>query len=63
MTTGCDGGRGEWGAEIGLGPIVWVLLSEMYPLAVRGVAMSVGATANWVFTFIVGLLFPVLKGT
>ena len=63
MTTSCDGGRGEWDAEIGLGPIVWVLLSEMYPLAVRGVAMSVGATANWVFTFIVGLLFPVLKGT
>ena len=50
------------GSEIGLGPIVWVLLSEMYPLAVRGVAMSVGATANWIFTFVVGLLFPVVNG-
>eukprot|EP01138_Halocafeteria_seosinensis_P010689 gb/GECG01010916.1/.p1 GENE.gb/GECG01010916.1/~~gb/GECG01010916.1/.p1 ORF type:complete len:581 (+),score=68.58 gb/GECG01010916.1/:1-1743(+) len=48
--------------EIGLGPVVWLLLSEIYPLSVRGVAMSIGATANWIFSFVTGLMFPVLKG-
>ena len=47
--------------EIGLGPVVWLLLSEIYPLSVRGTAMSIGATANWIFSFVTGLMFPVLK--
>jgi hypothetical protein len=29
---------------------------------VRGMAMSVGATTNWINTFAVGVLFPPLKG-
>ena len=30
-----------------LGPIVWVLISEIYPLRVRGLAVSVATMANW----------------
>lgn len=38
--------------------IIFVILSEMYPLAVRGVAMSVAGLALWVATFLVGQLTP-----
>ena len=33
--------------EISLGPILWLLLSELYPTNVKGVAMSIGSTATW----------------
>jgi len=33
--------------EISLGPILWLLLSELYPTDVKGVAMSIGATVTW----------------
>jgi sugar porter (SP) family MFS transporter len=33
--------------EISLGPILWLLLSELYPLKVKGVAMSIGTTMTW----------------
>lgn len=32
--------------EISLGPIMWLLLSELYPLSVRGVAMSIGESGD-----------------
>lgn len=40
--------------------IVFVILSEMFPLAVRGAAMAVAGVALWVATFAVGQLTPVL---
>lgn len=33
--------------EISLGPILWLLLSELYPIKVKGVAMSIGSTMTW----------------
>jgi sugar porter (SP) family MFS transporter len=33
--------------EISLGPILWLLLSELYPAEVKGVAMSIGSTVTW----------------
>jgi len=33
--------------EISLGPILWLLLSELYPVQVKGVAMSIGACVCW----------------
>jgi MFS family permease len=36
--------------EISLGPILWLLLSELYPLPVKGVAMSIGSTMTWLMT-------------
>ncbi|KAL4419136.1 hypothetical protein ABPG77_002649 [Micractinium sp. CCAP 211/92] len=32
----------------GLGPVPWAVNAEIYPLAVRGVATGLAATANWV---------------
>ena len=34
-----------------LGPIVWLLISEIFPLRVRGIGMSVSTLANWVGNF------------
>ena len=33
--------------EISLGPILWLLLSELYPVQIKGVAMSIGSTTCW----------------
>jgi MFS family permease len=32
---------------IGLGPVFWLLISEIYPVKIRGQAMSVATMANW----------------
>ncbi|WP_324665601.1 sugar porter family MFS transporter [Haloarcula sediminis] len=45
---------------IGLGPVFWLLISEIYPLAVRGSAMGAVTVANWGANLVVSLLFPVL---
>ncbi len=44
------------------GPIVWVLLGEMFPNKIRAAAMSVGVMANWIANFIVSESFPTLVG-
>jgi sugar porter (SP) family MFS transporter len=45
---------------VGLGPVFWLMLSEIYPLRVRGRAMSVGTVANWGANLIVALSFLTL---
>jgi SP family galactose:H+ symporter-like MFS transporter len=42
---------------VGLGPVFWLLISEIYPLKVRGLAMSLASLANWGFNLIVALTF------
>jgi len=43
-----------------LGPVVWVLISEMYPAEIRGRAIAFTAASLWVATFIVVLVSPYL---
>lgn len=43
--------------------VVFVLLSEMYPTKVRGLAMSVAGLALWIGTYLVGQLTPWLLQT
>ncbi len=45
---------------VGLGPVFWLVLSEIYPLRIRGRAMSVGTAANWSANLIVALSFLTL---
>jgi SP family galactose:H+ symporter-like MFS transporter len=45
---------------IGLGPVFWLLISEIYPLKVRGLAMSLASEANWGSNLIVTLTFLTL---
>lgn len=38
--------------------VIWVLLSEMYPNNVRGLAMSIAGFSLWIGTFLIGQLTP-----
>ncbi len=38
--------------------VIWVLLSEMYPTSVRGIAMSIAGFSLWIGTFLIGQLTP-----
>jgi sugar porter (SP) family MFS transporter len=42
------------------GPVIWVLLSEIFPAKIRGQAMSVATFSLWIGTALVGQLTPVL---
>ena len=44
------------------GPIVWVLLGEMFPNRIRATALAVAASAQWVANFLVSTTFPELAG-
>lgn len=45
---------------LGLGPVFWLLISEIYPLKVRGLAMSIASEANWGSNLIIALTFLTL---
>jgi SP family galactose:H+ symporter-like MFS transporter len=42
---------------IGMGPIFWVLLGEVFPPHKRAQGAAAGSTANWLSNFVVSLLF------
>lgn len=44
-----------------LGPITWVLLSEIFPNRVRGAAMAVSTAALWIASFLLTYTFPFLN--
>jgi sugar porter (SP) family MFS transporter len=44
----------------GLGPTVWVVLSEIFPNKIRGAAMSVATFSLWIACYILTLTFPIL---
>ncbi|MCK3769330.1 sugar porter family MFS transporter [Microbacterium aerolatum] len=40
------------------GPLVWVLLGEMFPNSIRAGALAVAAAAQWIANFIISTTFP-----
>jgi SP family sugar:H+ symporter-like MFS transporter len=40
------------------GPVVWVLLGEMFPNRIRAAAVALAATAQWIANFMVSTAFP-----
>ncbi len=42
------------------GPVTWVVISEIFPIKMRGVAMSVATFALWVAVYLVTQLFPMM---
>ena len=42
---------------IGLGPVFWLLISEIFPLAIRARGMSAATIANWLSNLVVALTF------
>ena len=51
------------GFSFSWGPIVWVLLAEIYPNSIKGQAMSIGVAAQWIANFVVSLTFPMIDGS
>jgi MFS transporter, SP family, galactose:H+ symporter len=48
---------------ISLGPLGWLLISEVYPLRIRGFASSMGSVNHWFFDFWVGFTFPIMQAS
>jgi sugar porter (SP) family MFS transporter len=46
--------------SISWGPVVWVLLSEIFPNRVRGLALSIAVFIQWAANFAVSQTFPML---
>ena len=42
---------------IGLGPVFWLLISELFPLAIRARGMSAATIVNWLANLVVALTF------
>lgn len=46
---------------ISLGPLGWLLISEIYPLKIRGFASSMGSFNHWIFDAMVAYSFPLMR--
>ena len=42
------------------GPVMWVMLGEMFPNKYRGTALALAGMSNWLANFVVTITFPVL---
>ena len=48
---------------ISLGPLGWLIISEVFPLKVRGIGASIGSLSNWLFNGVVAFtFFKIVKG-
>ena len=43
------------------GPLVWVLLGEIFPSRIRGKALGVAAGAQWIANFLITVSFPAMS--
>ncbi|WP_303669891.1 sugar porter family MFS transporter [Selenomonas ruminantium] len=44
-------------------PLTWVIVGEIFPLAIRGRASGMASSFNWIGSFLVGLLFPIMTAS
>ena len=51
------------GYQIGFGPITWCIVSETFPIEIRGKAIALGVILNYFLNFCVQFLFPTLQET
>lgn len=47
------------GYQVGYGPVVWLFISEIFPLEVRGKAVAIAVVTNFFFNAVMVFLFPV----
>ena len=45
------------------GPVMWVMLGEMFPNQIRGSGLAVSGLAQWGSNFGITMTFPILLGT
>ena len=51
------------GFALSWGPVVWVLLSEMFPNSIKSKAMAIAVAAQWIANLFVSWSFKVLDGS
>lgn len=44
-----------------LGPVTWVVLSEIFPNSIRGTMMAIATTSLWIGCFVLTYTFPILN--
>ena len=44
-------------------PLTWVLVGEIFPLAIRGRASGLASSFNWIGSWLVGLIFPIMTAS
>lgn len=49
--------------QMTLGPVTWLVLSEIFPLRVRGLGVGIATFCMWFMNFLVGLTSPILMAT
>ncbi len=47
---------------LSVGPVTWVILSEIYPTRIRGRAMAIATVCLWLANYVVSQTFPMLDG-
>jgi MFS transporter, SP family, xylose:H+ symportor len=45
-----------------LAPVTWVIISEIFPLRVRGEGVAISVSALWIASFLLTFTFPLLNG-
>jgi len=50
------------GFAVSFGPIVWIMLTEIYPEPIKGKAMSLAVAAQWIANLLVSATFPMMLG-
>jgi SP family xylose:H+ symportor-like MFS transporter len=50
------------GFAVSFGPIVWIMMTEIYPAPIRGQAMSLAVASQWIANLLVSGTFPLLLG-
>lgn len=48
--------------NVSWGPVMWVMLGEMFPNQIRGSALAVSGLAQWLANFAITMTFPMLLG-
>ena len=46
-----------------MGPVVWVMLAEIFPNSIRSVAMSIAVAAQWLMNAVVANSFPLVNAS
>lgn len=49
------------GFSIGYGPVPWMIMAELFPSEIKGIASGLAVLINWSSAFIVTFTFPLIK--
>ncbi|MGA7713525.1 MAG: D-xylose transporter XylE [Rhizomicrobium sp.] len=51
------------GFSLSWGPVVWVMLAEIFPNSIKGKAMAIAVAAQWIANLFVSITFKMLDGS